>query len=230
MQSLSRPVTSNQSGPHDKLADLVNRHVTSRFLKPITDYNRRAFEDSLQGWDRQMPLILDAGCGVGWSTIQLARAFPDHWVIGVDQSEDRITRQKTIMGEVLPDNFVCVRADLVDFWRLWFDAQLPLARHYLLYQNPWPKAEHVGRRWHGHPIWPTLLGLGGILECRSNWRIYVEELALAVNMLTGRQAAIESWQPTQFLTPFERKYHLSGQMLWRYVVTLEGRQDLHRIG
>ncbi|MBB5019960.1 tRNA (guanine-N7-)-methyltransferase [Chitinivorax tropicus] len=228
MQQLSRPVTSNQTGPHEKLTDQVLRHAQHRFLKPITDFNRQAFRDSLAGWDHQAPLILDAGCGVGWSTIQLARAFPDHWVIGVDQSADRIARQKTEMGEVLPDNFTCVRADLVDFWRLWEEAALPLARHYLLYQNPWPKAEHLGRRWHGHPVWPTLLSLGGTLECRSNWKIYIEELSQATNLLTGLQGHIEQWWPESFLTPFERKYHVSGQSLWRFVVPLGARQDRYR--
>jgi tRNA-dihydrouridine synthase C len=63
------------------------------FRKPYLDYNKAAFEASLAGWDGKAPLILDAGCGVGHSTIQLARAFPDHWVIGVDQSEDRLSRK-----------------------------------------------------------------------------------------------------------------------------------------
>jgi tRNA (guanine-N7-)-methyltransferase len=47
-------------------------------------------------------LILDAGCGVGHSTIQLARAFPDHWVIGVDQSEDRLSRKKPYPDALMP--------------------------------------------------------------------------------------------------------------------------------
>ena len=86
MYANSRIPESAQPGVHEQLVERVAKHAASDFRKPFLDYNKTAFADSLAGWDGQAPLILDAGCGVGHSTIQLARAFPDHWVIGVDQS------------------------------------------------------------------------------------------------------------------------------------------------
>jgi SAM-dependent methyltransferase len=38
------------------------------------------------------PVVLDSGCGTGRSTKFLAKRFPDHWVVGVDRSFVRITR------------------------------------------------------------------------------------------------------------------------------------------
>lgn len=222
MYANSRVPTSAQTGIHEHLPTLLDRHLGSPFRKPYTDYNRAAFAASLERRDRVAPgapLILDACCGVGESSIALARAFPDHYVIGVDQSESRLSRGKP-GGGALPHNLDLVRADLVDYWRLLHDAGIRLARHYLLYPNPWPKIGHLARRWHGHPVFPTLLELGGVLECRSNWRIYVEEHAFAVRRIVGQAVVCEAYEPDETLTPFERKYLDSGHALFRCVVDL----------
>lgn len=211
----SRIPSSAQQGVHDKLAERVARHLRDPFRKPYADYNRAAFEVSLAGWDGRAPLILDAGCGVGHSTIQIARAYPDHWVIGVDQSADRLERRKPYPDALLPKNMVFVRADLVDYWRLLVDAGLHLARHYILYPNPWPKIGHLARRWHAHPVFPWIPRLGGVLECRSNWQVYIEEFALALGMACGTRIDWERFEAETPLTPFERKYRDSGQALYR---------------
>ena len=213
----SRIPHSAQADVHHTLADKVARHLREPFRKPFAAYNEEAFAASLAGWDGVAPLILDAGCGVGHSTIELARAFPDHWVIGVDQSEARLTRRKPYPAALLPANMVLVRADLVDYWRLLVRAGRRLARHYVLYPNPWPKIGHLARRWHAHPVFPYLLGAGGVLECRSNWRVYVDEFALACGLAGVAGAAVASWPASSPLTPFERKYRDSGQMLYRVV-------------
>lgn len=219
MQHNSRPVISNQPGPHHDLARRVARALENPLRKPIAAHTHQAFED-VQAWyqQRQSPLILDAGCGVGLSTRRLAERYPQHAVIGVDRSEDRLGRDH---GD-LPANARLVRADLVDFWRLAEQAGWAPERHYLLYPNPYPKAAHLKMRWHGHPVLPTVLALGGVLEVRSNWRLYVEEFALAVAQVTGRQAAVSVFSPNgDYLTPFEAKYHQSGQTLWRLCIELE---------
>jgi len=217
----SRIPTSAQQGVHEALAGRVERHLREPFRKPFADYNRAAFERSLDGWDGRAPLILDAGCGVGHSTIELARRHPDHYVIGVDQSEDRLARRKPYPEAMLPRNLVFARADLVDYWRLLLGAGLRLARHYVLYPNPWPKIGHLGRRWHAHPVFPWLLGLGGELECRSNWAVYAQEFAWAAGWALGREVAVERFATDAPLTPFERKYRDSGQPLYRVALRAE---------
>lgn len=217
----SRIPASAQPGIHEALAERVDRHLVAPFRKPFTDYNRAAFALSMAGWDGRAPLILDAGCGVGHSTIQIARAFPDHWVIGVDQSEDRLSRRKPYPEALLPTNMVFARADLVDYWRLLEEAGLRLARHYLLYPNPWPKIGHLVRRWHAHPVFPSIVRLGGVLECRSNWRVYIEEMAFALGRATGRPVAWEVFAAPTALSPFERKYRDSGQPLYRLALNLD---------
>lgn len=221
MHANSRLPTSAQTTIHEQLATVLDRHLAAPFRKPYSDYNRAAFDASMERRERLAPgspLIVDACCGVGESSVALAAAFPDHYVIGVDQSASRLARQAG--SSSLPPNVDLVRADLVDYWRLLRDADIRLARHYLLYPNPWPKIGHLARRWHGHAVFPALLELGGVLECRSNWRIYVAEFAFAVSRITARDVGCEPYAPQRPMTPFERKYLASGHPLYRAVIDL----------
>jgi tRNA (guanine-N7-)-methyltransferase len=220
MSGNSRFISSAQTGVHPDLEKLVRRHMAHPFLKPIADYNREAFALALaarEQWQPAAPLILDAGCGVGWSTQRIAETYPDHFVFGVDQSVDRINRGKPLP---LPANATLIRADLVDFWRLLAENGIRLARHYNLYPNPWPKIGHLARRWQGHAVLPVWLALGGELECRSNWRIYIEEMAQALTLLTAQPVSCEAWQTDIPMTPFEKKYQESGHDLWCCRVSL----------
>jgi tRNA (guanine-N7-)-methyltransferase len=217
----SRIPASAQQGVHEHLAERVRTHLAHPFRKPFAAYNVAACDDALAGWDARAPLVLDAGCGVGHSTIELARMLPDHWVIGVDQSEERLQRKKPYPAALLPKNLVFVRADLVDFWRLLCERGVRLARHYILYPNPWPKIGHLGRRWPAHPVFPFIPKLGGVLECRSNWPVYVAEFALALDIVLGYSVQCNEYEAVQALTPFERKYRDSGQTLYRLCVDLD---------
>lgn len=236
MQANSRVPTSAQTGIHENLAALLERHRRSPYLKPYADYNRAAFVESVERWQRiapSLPLILDSCCGTGESSVVLARHFPGHYVIGVDQSIARLGRNIDARAEFadLPPNVDFVRADLVDYWRLLREAGIGLTRHFLLYPNPWPKIGHLSRRWHGHPVFPAMLELGGVLECRSNWRVYAEEFCFAVNYLAAGdvcqgEAVCEVYEPARAQTPFERKYLESGHTLYRVVAQRAGRTYL----
>ncbi|GAA1767379.1 class I SAM-dependent methyltransferase [Agromyces humatus] len=62
--------------------------------------NRPGFTHELRNWVDAMPdraaaldaggAVLDAGCGVGWSTIALAHAFPNARIVGLDLDEASI--------------------------------------------------------------------------------------------------------------------------------------------
>ncbi|MFA7292531.1 MAG: methyltransferase domain-containing protein [Rhodocyclaceae bacterium] len=220
MYANSSVPTSAQTGIHDRLGELLDRHLREPFRKPVLDYNRAAFAQSMAAWaawGSERPLILDTGCGTGASSIGLALRHPDSFVIGVDQSSDRLA---TVKGE-LPANLCLVRADLVDYWRLLAEQKVRSSRHFLLYPNPWPKIGHLSRRWHGHAVFPVLPALGGIIECRSNWQIYVEEFAFALGRVIGREVPWGSFVADEPVSPFERKYRDSGQALYRCVVDLD---------
>ncbi|AWB67271.1 SAM-dependent methyltransferase [Saccharobesus litoralis] len=212
MQANSRSIESNQAGIHDSLEKVVNKHLTHEFKKPIADHTRQVFEliDQQIKADPK-PLIFDACCGVGDSSRYLAKQYPDHWVVGIDKSADRLNRERT---EPDASNLILARADLNDFYRLAVAANWQPELHKILYPNPWPKSAHLQRRWHGSAAFPSIVALGGQLEMRSNWPIYLEEFAKALE-IAGHKAIVKQIQPEPFITPFEKKYVLSGQAIYQ---------------
>lgn len=186
------------------------------------------------------PVVLDAGCGTGQGTRRLSARHREALVVGVDRSAARLARVGAAGTPRLEGNALWLRADLATFWRLALAARWPVTHHYLLYPNPWPKSAQLGRRWHGHPVFPSLLALGGRLVLRSNWAIYVDEFALAVGLVTGRKPARRRFEVVidaedgdsarraegeasareAPLTPFERKYAASGHALWTMEIKL----------
>lgn len=83
--------------------------------------------------------------------------------------------------EPLPENLLLLRADLVDLWVLASrDNVWQVEEHSILYPNPYPKRSQLRSRWHGHSVFPVLLGLGGRITLRSNWKAYLDELCQAV--------------------------------------------------
>lgn len=219
---VSRPVHSAQRGVHPRLAALLERHLAEAWQAPLHPPSAAAFEELaafLGG--HTTGLILDSGCGTGASTGRLARRFPDHRVIGIDKSADRLRRGGHADLPQRVDNAVWLRAELATFWRLALQAGWRLDRHYLLYPNPWPKPAQLQRRWHAHPVFPTLLALGGLLEMRCNWAVYAEEFAFAVNRVLGTRVRPAVLDAADELSPFERKYRASGHRLYSVSVSCE---------
>lgn len=206
-----RAVSSNQETLHDQLDTVVRKHLNSRFRRPVSAHNEQAFAEADRWWRHggKLPLILDSFCGTGESTHWLARQYPQCAVLGIDRSATRLARHRS--GEA--DNYLLLRADTDDLWRLIAAAGWPVSRHCLFYPNPWPKAEHLKRRCHGSPLFATLLQLGGELELRSNWRIYAEEFCAALK-IANIEANCGEYPATPPITAFERKYRHAGQTLW----------------
>ena len=199
-------------------------------------------------------VILDSGCGTGESTIHIARRYPNIPVIGIDKSGMRLTKAGNpaqTAGENVPPNAFWIRAELLDFWRLALErvqaGEWTIPHHAVYYPNPWPKQSEATRRFHMHPIFPTLLSLGETIELRTNWEIYAREFAEAARIATkelygspalrfeddkveinkgdsrsraGMTITCESFDPENPETAFERKYKDAGQKLWRVVVAL----------
>ncbi len=203
--------------------DTVRRHLDTAFRRPVADVSTRVFDvlaERLSADPR--PRMLDAGCGTGAGTQRLALCHPQALIIGVDKSALRLAAGARTAVRI--PNAQLVRCDLVDFWLLAARAGWRFVTTHLLYPNPWPKPEHLRRRWHAHAVLPALLATSERIELRTNWAVYAEELALALD-LAGWQANLEALlvPDTQAaLTPFERKYACSGHTLWHVVARAPG--------
>jgi len=232
MSNQSKSVQSNQNDVHLDLEKSVQKHLRSTFNKPFTSHTLQAFSTASGYYEHCLKyysgnFILDSGCGVGESTLHIAEQNPNSLVLGIDQSQSRIERE----SYNLPENARLLRTDCIDFWRLAFNANWQLQKHFILYPNPWPKKKHLLRRWHGHPVFPVLSRLGGVLELRTNWKIYAEEFAIALQLLTHHSLPTSAlhldkfspklFSPKQAITPFERKYSEAGQLLYQVSVDFE---------
>ncbi|MCF6262061.1 MAG: methyltransferase domain-containing protein [Xanthomonadales bacterium] len=224
----SREVISSQPGIHPDLRKVILKHSENEWKQPIRAHTGLAFERfnrlrETAGFDG---FILDVGCGTGQGTLQLAQQYPQSLLVGIDQSEQRLGRgvlraeQKTLLnsGSVRIGNCMLLRAEAADFWRLLSVEGLKPEKIFILYPNPWPKPGQLLRRWHAHPVFPTLMALGSPIELRSNWKIYLQEFAQGVALLTDEKPEVKLLPTAKFAgvysTPFEKKYFESGHALW----------------
>jgi tRNA G46 methylase TrmB len=221
----SKAIITNQTGIHEKLDDIVAKHLSHPFKKPYQPHTEQAFQEMdnlVQAFLQANPsgeIILDACCGVGQSTRILAEQNPQSLIIGVDKSAHRINRNVEGFAEndgYNAQNYHLVRADLNDFYRLVKTANWPVTKHYILYPNPWPKSKHLQRRWHGSAVFPQMTNIGDMLILRSNWRLYLEEFQQAAKQMAlhGELYQVNVTQE-KALTPFEAKYQASGQVCWQ---------------
>lgn len=223
----SRRPQSSQSEIHARLNEVVDKHCVKPWRQPIRSHSKQAFEAIQERARAADRIVLDSGCGIGQSTANLARVHSDSLVLGVDKSLHRLNK-----SPALPENALLVRADLADFWRLALADGWRLEAHYLFYPNPWPKPGHLQRRWHAHPVFPSLLALGGRLELRSNFKIYVDEFIQALDVAgchglsvaNTSAAEVVSFRPKFPISPFEQKYLASGHDLFKLTVDLENNK------
>lgn len=218
MQQQARSISTNQAGIHQNLHTVVTRQLASSSQKPLSIHTQQAFQEAndwLGGW--QGELILDSCCGVGESTVNIARAHPQARIIGIDKSALRTDKHQAYASAL--QNYIVLRADLNDFLRLLVIHNKKLTRHYLFYPNPYPKSAHLQRRWYATSALKDILKLGGRLEVRSNWQLYIQEFsaALAVANVDSQVTIFES---DKAITPFERKYWKSGQSSWQLIAHL----------
>ena len=220
-------ISSSQQGLHPNLEQVVRKHLHAPWQQPLHKPTVALFQQLLGegAFTTDRPLILDSGCGTGSSSIELAALFPDALVMGVDRSQARLARSGAQSGFYRDKNVVLLRAELSTFWRLMFSQGLRLYKHYLLYPNPYPKPGHLSRRWHGHPVFPQLLGLGGDIEMRCNWEIYAAEFAQAVNIACQSKLVLQNYQAESGISRFEQKYIERNQSLYSVTVPMQVLDD-----
>jgi predicted transcriptional regulator len=129
----------------------------------IANFNRPMFVNDLADWFAAAPelqarlaadgaRVLDAGCGIGWSSISLARAFPALRVDGIDSDEASIAEARRLADEAGVADRVRFRvADAAELGRPARAATTP------------PSSSRPSTTWPGRsrpwrpsaPCWPT---------------------------------------------------------------------------
>jgi len=213
----AKTIHSSQEHAHKNLKSTVKKHLHATYQKPIAGHANLAFNEAKACWlSMGKPrIILDSACGTGESTRYLSKKYHRHLVVGLDQSEKRLSH---VDNEKLPNNCLLLRSDCTDFWRLADQNKMHFDKHYLLYPNPYPKPQHLKRRWHGHPAFSSLLAISRVIELRTNWNIYAEEFLCSLsvaNMKGAIEVKMEQYDALNTITAFEKKYKKSDHILWR---------------
>ena len=116
-------IRTNHLGIHSSATKHRHRQQQcTTYHRPIADHAQQCFK----GLDerikaRPAPIILDSGCGRGLSSQILAQRYPEHWVIALDQSKDRMkvlsanmTRLNMTPECVIADGMTWQPQELVD--------------------------------------------------------------------------------------------------------------------
>ena len=210
----SKKVTSKQIAPHDDLEKILARYDINNYQRPVAPFSQKTWEEILK-IIKGKKVIFDFGCGIGKSTFVIARENPDCLVIGIDKSFSRIDRQNRFKAN-LPQNAHLFRGELLDLIPLVYQQQnlFALVKVFFLYPNPWPKPHLVKRRFHVSPIAPFIFRLNCPIISRSNWKLYLEEFECVSKIFGRNKTELLQLELNSFLTPFEKKYALSGQDLY----------------
>jgi tRNA G46 methylase TrmB len=220
---------SPQQQPRQDLAEIIQTHLSAPWQRPIAAHSLEAFAAIRNRVETSTaPLMIDSCCGTGDSTRNLASAFPEALVLGIDKSEHRLARHRSGQLTSEPtsqqnsgeENYLMLRADVNDFWRLAVSAGWQPVQHFLLYPNPYPKASQFRKRWYGSPAFPFLIKLGGRLTVRTNWEIYAQEFVQAL-VAVGLQVSSRPFSEDKPITAFETKYMQRGDSLFEVVCDLE---------
>ncbi len=172
--------------------------------------------DWAQVFDREAPLVVEIGFGMGEVLMRKALEFPDHNFVGIEFHWERIFKTVKAIGRdsVLggsQDNIRILRVDAnVAFERFFVDRSID--HIYSLFPCPWPKKSHVKHRLFSEQF----LGLlNNRLKDGSELQIVTDDYAYfqwVQEQHDPRWFEIQSDEiKPQFDTKFERKWIEEGQ-------------------
>ncbi len=159
----------------------------------ITQGQRQALETLSQRWvlpfqneplkfevlyERQAPLILEIGFGMGETTATIAKAHPEQDFLGVEVFNAGVGALLNRIEEQEIGNIRIIQHDAVEVLKSMIPAG-SLAGVHIYFPDPWPKKRHHKRRL----IQPALIELlasrmapDAYLHCATDWEHYAHQM------------------------------------------------------
>lgn len=124
------------------------------------------------------PLDIEIGCGTGIHSIRYAKRHPERHLVAIEHTRTRYSKfsNRLKQQDLLP-NLMPVHANAIS-WVSYFLKPESVDRYFILYPNPYPKKNHLNRRWHAMPFMEQIvntLKLGGTICLATNLESYIEE-------------------------------------------------------
>ena len=214
----SKTITSFQNGIHENLLKYIKRYSLTNYQRPPRTFTVDNIE-KIKSWLEGDNFIFDLCCGVGESSYQLASRYPERKILGIDKSLSRIERRNDF--KVDNSNILLIQDDMFDLIPLLYqELRAQVLEVHIYYPNPWPKNTHLKRRIHANPVAPFLFALTDTFTLRSNWSIYLEEFAFSAQYFLDKESHVREIEVKEnYITPFEKKYALSGQQIYELKIS-----------
>lgn len=182
--------------------------------------------DAKSIFERDAPLVLEIGFGMGDSLLEMAKADPEKDFIGIEVHPPGVGRLISCAGKEKIKNLRVFMADANDVLE---DCIRPnsLDRMQLFFPDPWHKKKHQKRR-IVQPGFAKIIAeklkLGGIFHMATDWEHYAEEAMEVLSLVEEYENTVGEYifapQPEyRPETKFERRGERLGHGVWDLMFT-----------
>lgn len=172
-------------------------------------------------FNRQAPVTLEIGFGMGQSLLAMAQAMPERDFIGIEVHSNGVGSLLADIEDEAISNLRVVCHDAVEVVRdMLADNSLDCVQ--IFFPDPWPKKRHHKRRLIQAPFIAALrqkLIIGGKLHIATDWQNYAQEILELMNVTEGfyNVAGPGQFSPRPELRPltkFEKRGQKLGHGVW----------------
>lgn len=201
-------LTKGQQRALDELLPLWGIELSAHHLSPASLFEREA------------PLHLEIGFGMGQSLLQMAAQQPQHNFIGIEVHRPGVGALLAGIEQQQLTNIRVCNADAVEVLQQMIPDAI-LAAVYIFFPDPWHKKRHNKRRLIQPEFVKLLcqkLQFGGVLHAATDWQEYAEHMLQVLqaepelaNMAAQDYSAKPDYRP---LTKFELRGKKLGHGVW----------------
>lgn len=215
IRSFVRRTGRKTTGQAKALMELGPRFVIPYQPRPL---------DFKQAFERDAPVILEIGFGMGEATAHIAALMPEKDFLCCEVHDPGVGALLKRIGEQQLANIRIVQHDAVEV----IDHMLPqrsLAGVHIFFPDPWHKLRHHKRRL----IQPALvaqlasrLRVGGYIHCATDWEHYAQQMLEVLGAQPQMANTADGYAPRPHyrpLTKFENRGLKLGHGVWDLVFT-----------
>lgn len=172
-------------------------------------------------FERDAPVTLEIGFGMGSSLVAMAQAKPEQNFLGIEVHSPGVGACLSTAHEEGVENLRVMCHDAVEVLQNMIpDNSLNMVQ--LFFPDPWHKARHNKRRIVQVPFAELLkskLKLGGVFHMATDWEPYAEHMLEVMSSIDGYRNLSESndYVPrpeSRPVTKFEQRGHRLGHGVW----------------
>ncbi|RZI82785.1 MAG: tRNA (guanosine(46)-N7)-methyltransferase TrmB [Rubrivivax sp.] len=189
-----------------------------RYLLPF----KQEALDYAATFQRQAPVVLEIGFGMGDATATIAQTLPDIDFIGVEVHEPGVGALLKRIGDQGLTNLRLIRHDAVEVLDHMI-SPASLAGVHIFFPDPWHKTRHHKRRLIQAPLVAHLasrLAPGAYLHCATDWEPYARQILEVLSAEPTLANTADGYAPKPAyrpLTKFENRGLRLGHGVWDLV-------------